>query len=732
MGFCRMQKNFAILSIVGMASLAVGGGQGISAVEAAKSGAGLRTVDIALKSGKLLASTPAGLGLYAVDTFSGNSTRVSSAPTASYGASLSPDGNLISFKSIDQAAGTQSPALYNITTGETTLLATSALAGTPAISASGQIAYTVGNTLYVQPLLGGGPATTFDLGHHVNLVAISPNGKKVAYNDENDQIIVIDLKKGARKVVTDGKDVYYGPQFSPDGKRILLQTLTGNVVITSNNQARVRILGAGETPAWLDKKTVSFTTKTVLEGAEVLETSLLAVTVGGKVKGVLASTSGDATAVARGGALAFAPAGQNTPSGFQAARGMDDGFAITSADLQVGLTSNGIAWTEPVSVKLEEIPVDTAAATTLDEPAAGAATRGVETRAVSDAGTYVYLTNTTFIHQVNDTPDWWNGHWSCNATAAIMGLQYYNTLPKKPITVNTPSAHTSDYGWYIPTTYTFNGRTYNKPSADPNGTIGYGGYGYITQNGWEDTKGHMAEFITYHGATSSVDWSPTMAKAKAEINANKPFVLLNSLTSAGHYILCIGYYKSQNTLIFNDPYGNKNTGYYPSNDGRLVRYDWPGYNNGYSNLNTVHCYVWCRKTTTAPPPTIVVDNSSSGFSASSSWSTGTSASDKYGSDYRFRSTAAASDPATWTFNITQAGKYRIDAWWTQGSNRAAAAPYILPDDTTVNKNQQSGGGAWQTLGTKTLSTGSKTVKLSCWTTAGFVVVADAIRVVPQF
>jgi N-acetyl-anhydromuramyl-L-alanine amidase AmpD len=112
---------------------------------------------------------------------------------------------------------------------------------------------------------------------------------------------------------------------------------------------------------------------------------------------------------------------------------------------------------------------------------------------------------------------------------------------------------------------------------------------------------------------------------------------------------------------------------------------------------------------------------------SANWATGTSAADKYGADYKYRSTAALSDAATWTSTLSNGGSYDISAWWSQGTNRSATAPYILPNGATVNKNQQTGGGAWQLLGTQTLSAAAQTTKLSCWTTTGFVVVADAIK-----
>ena len=112
---------------------------------------------------------------------------------------------------------------------------------------------------------------------------------------------------------------------------------------------------------------------------------------------------------------------------------------------------------------------------------------------------------------------------------------------------------------------------------------------------------------------------------------------------------------------------------------------------------------------------------------SGSWTVGTSATDKYGADYKFHSTAAVSDPATWTINVATAGSYNVYAWWTAGSNRSTTAPYILPNGASVQANQQANGGKFNLLGTMTLAAGNNDTKLSIWTTSGFVVVADAVR-----
>ncbi len=126
---------------------------------------------------------------------------------------------------------------------------------------------------------------------------------------------------------------------------------------------------------------------------------------------------------------------------------------------------------------------------------------------------------------------------------------------------------------------------------------------------------------------------------------------------------------------------------------------------------------------------IIVDNSEGGFTASTGWATSTSSSDKYGADYRWKSTTAFSDQAVWTFSIPTADNYQIYAWWSEGANRSTGAPYTVNSGSAIAKNQSTNGGQWNSLGTFSLATGSNNVKLSCWAPSGYVVVADAIRVI---
>ena len=128
--------------------------------------------------------------------------------------------------------------------------------------------------------------------------------------------------------------------------------------------------------------------------------------------------------------------------------------------------------------------------------------------------------------------------------------------------------------------------------------------------------------------------------------------------------------------------------------------------------------------------TYIVDNSGAGFSASANWWTASSSTDKYGADYKCRSTEAVSDPANWNVSLGSSGTYTVYAWWPQGANRPPSIPYIVyysGGSTSIYVNQQASGGQWNTLTSQSMNSGSNNVKLSCWTTTGYTAIADAIK-----
>ncbi len=148
---------------------------------------------------------------------------------------------------------------------------------------------------------------------------------------------------------------------------------------------------------------------------------------------------------------------------------------------------------------------------------------------------------------------------------------------------------------------------------------------------------------------------------------------------------------------------------------------------------------------TPPPPTttpgtIIIDSNAANndpakakLELTGTWTSSNSTPGYYGTGYWVADTKAASEPATFSFYAAAAGTRTIDAWWTGGANRASAAVFIAQNASgaevgRVTKNQQQNAGSWVTLGTWSFSAGWNKVVLSRWTTAGQVVVADALRV----
>jgi N-acetylmuramoyl-L-alanine amidase len=127
---------------------------------------------------------------------------------------------------------------------------------------------------------------------------------------------------------------------------------------------------------------------------------------------------------------------------------------------------------------------------------------------------------------------------------------------------------------------------------------------------------------------------------------------------------------------------------------------------------------------------IIVDNLSGGFSASANWWTGAYG-NYYGSNYHIRGTASVSDAATFGFNLSSSGSYKVYAWWADGSNRAANIAYMVYHSggtANVYVNQRTNGGQWNYLGQWSFNGGSNNVKLSCWATSGYYSCADAVKI----
>ncbi len=137
---------------------------------------------------------------------------------------------------------------------------------------------------------------------------------------------------------------------------------------------------------------------------------------------------------------------------------------------------------------------------------------------------------------------------------------------------------------------------------------------------------------------------------------------------------------------------------------------------------------------------IVIDDNNANNNASvasvefsGSWVTSAGTPGYWEDGYRFASTAAVSDQASFWFYLDSAQSRTVDVRWTAGSNRSPAAPFQIYNASgtlldTVHVDQSTNGSQWNELGTFSFTAGWNRVALSRWTGSGFVVIADAVRV----
>lgn len=521
------------------------------------------------------------------DTQAGTLLRVAASPSSGYAYHFSPGGDRLGFKLFgelgDALFPTQIPVVFDIKQGKLIhLCGPVRRAGVPSFSRDGRIAYTVDRTLRLVDSAGR-LLKTFELGHYANLAPISPDGAYVVYNDRDDRIRLLDLEAGKCRGLTPPGVACFGPTWSPDSRRLAVQTLTGRVLVVDIRTGQVVDLGQGGSPSWsADGNAVTYAYTERQDGYKVTRCEVHMCRWDGSERTRLVADRPE---------LRLKTAALSPDGGALAGVNLADGavMKVTLASLEnasaSGEKEDHVVGVEPM-LPAETVAVDF-------DGAIEVCGSGQDEQASAPAAQVLLSGTVPYIHQVYDSPDWFNGHWACNATSALMGINYYSILPHWDCTCSTPWTHTSHYGRYIAEVYSHNGYTYNISSPDPNGTASYGGYGYIVRNNWLDTKGYMRDYFVQHGLESSVDWSPTWAELQAEVNNDYPCVVLTSLTTAGHYILTVGYFDAQHTAVFYDPYGNKNNGYM-NYYGQGVYYDWPGYNNGYANLTTVHCFIYCR------------------------------------------------------------------------------------------------------------------------------------------
>ncbi len=221
--------------------------------------------------------------------------------------------------------------------------------------------------------------------------------------------------------------------------------------------------------------------------------------------------------------------------------------------------------------------------------------------------------------------------------------------------------------------------------------------------------------------------SCTWAKTVAEIDSGYVHPICNYLTASGHLTLCYGYYNAQHSLLFNDPYGDRNDATYCDYDGIGVTYDWPGYNNGYSDLGGGNGYVaWTVAARTTEPvySDTIIDNNYYGHGFYMNNST-LGSNMRYYRDFNtgynghtWFTLGMATTPdicyTTWEPNIPDTALYRVSVFVpSKGSSTTNAMYHIsrVGTDTIVAVNQNTHKNSWVELGVFSIAPGAAMVYL---------------------
>ena len=476
----------------------------------------------------------------------------------------SEDGTVLLCKEV--VAGDDGGAVHRIVriephSGERTVLDEGRRLGDPAVSGTGAatagavVAWTRGTTLVVFVVEGDGALverTKHALPGYSNLIALDPAGTQVAFHHDDGSLGVLALDSGVLTWLS-GPGAYSHPAWSADGAWLLFRTPRGAFAIADPIDGTWLFEVAGTHPRWTpDGRAVLFERVELGAGPYVVAAAdlwRLNVATGAVVRLAITADLHERYPAPSpdGGALAFAD-------------------TATGALHVVGVDATG----GPGETRLI---LSAAAAPDAPPPPPAAPV---------DPGhpdSRLVIIDVPYMHQLWDTPDDFDGGWSCGPTSCVQTVQKYSALPDHDITCSWPTSHTSPWGWYVPNEYTFNGYTYDVPGLAAGDVWVEGAHGFICRELGAAYWAYMVDFCNQHDIDS---WQAgtSWGTLTAEIDAGYPMYASTSVLSYGH-ILVIRGYDSDHTIVVNDPYGDAGTGNWGNFDGESALYDWPGYNNGH-------------------------------------------------------------------------------------------------------------------------------------------------------
>ena len=532
-----------------------------------------------------------------------------SAPGAGMYNTLSPDRNLVGFKNINDE-GLQAPAILDLTTGETELLHDYVWsAGQPSFFGENGYAFTIGNSLLVHRN-GAGEPEEYDLGYYANIAPVSPDGRHAVFNNERDQLLVMDLSDRSVRVISEPGIAAYGPSWSRDSRKVAYMSNGGDLFVYSLDVGRNYTLGQGSDPSWHDDSRELVFMRAEIEDFELKKMYIVRSSFDGSRQEHLtdpeATAARDASVTRDGEVLYFdalersiiridqqdnrkIPVFRQEPgNGGDSYLREDPGPDATSspATSTTGTSATSTTGTSATSTAASPFFAPVSA------PALASAPSLAPSVTAQELNASVLITDVPFVNQVWDTPFFSGNNYnyaSCAPATAAMAIGYFRKVPPWP-----SSRHqgiTRNYANYVALEYTAYGFAFNTVSRGVKGGMGYMWNSKYGASGSPRTT--MAGYINLHDLESVQVWSLPYADMVKELEDGNPYPLCVMLTSAGHLILALGVQEGRRTVIVHDPYGNKNIAY-PSYQGKNVIYDWPGYNYGNQNLVSVAWAVSAR------------------------------------------------------------------------------------------------------------------------------------------
>ncbi len=340
-----------------------------------------------------------------------------------------------------------------------------------------------------------------------------------------------------------------------------------------------------------------------------------------------------------------------------------------------------------------------------------------------------------YMHQRWDTPDWFDGSWSCGPTSCMMAVQYYNRLTPDSIWCSSPTGHWSQWGNYIPSEYTFLGYTYDILGKSPGEVWVPGAHGFICRDIGGAIWAEMTSWMTQHSLTS-YQLGTTWSACTSELDNS--WTVVASTTSPftnGHILLFNGYY-DDHSVICNDSYGNQNLpGWGTLPNGKDVVYDWPGYNNGNTQLGVSQLF--SARSEVLSPAGELIDDRSLGYrklGPCQYWHEQETGYNGY--SWWTYSTGAPPDTCfvEWIPEIPSEAWYLVETY-IPSAHASATGIYHINSSTgwvTASVNQGNYSDQWATVGTFFLSPSSAMVKMGDYTgTQSQHISFDAIRFTQQ-